>query len=390
MRRAILLGKSLVFCIAILFANATFVSFLSSGERIDNVDNVQSAELRNIMVTGYWDPTGRMIAPFSNSSYLNPGGWKGANWEGYGYNIYAFFPTPGTYNGTFEVDYQDTWEDFWNITAKIHPIAIISFGAGRGPWEIEYNARNLDSWIDDEKPPYQPTPCPPDDSVPPGYVRHSTLPVQAIADAVNNQTSIRAWIDWNGNPGAYLCEYMAYLGMWYQDMHNSTEDPYPCKAAGFIHVKSSIPVKDAMVAANITIRETIKYLLTINEAPASPTITGPTEGKVDEEYEYEIVAADPEGEGVYYWIDWGDGNTEGWLGPYASGEKISLKHTWDAKGTYVVKAKAKDVHDAEGDWGTLEISIPFKYNVLLNYLQKLSEWLMQIFGREIIPDISLL
>ena len=64
-------------------------------------------ELPNIMLTGYWNPTGQMIAPFSNDTYLNPDGWKGENWEDRGYNIYSFFPTPGSYNGTFDIDYQD-------------------------------------------------------------------------------------------------------------------------------------------------------------------------------------------------------------------------------------------------------------------------------------------
>ncbi|KAA0001587.1 MAG: hypothetical protein FE048_05275, partial [Thermoplasmata archaeon] len=303
--------KGLILGIIILFVGASSVKSSTNAKSISNSSNnfnTQSTTgLRNIMLTGYWDPTGRMIAPFSNNTYLNPDGWKGANWEGMGYNIYSFFPTPGTYNGTFEVDYQDTWEDFWNITAQIHPIAIISFGAGDGPWEIEYNARNLDKWINDDKPPYQPTPCPPDDSVPPGYVRHSTLPVQAIADAVNNQTSIHAWIDWDGDPGRYLCEYIAYLGMWYQALHNTTDDPYPCRVAGFIHVNPDIALEDAMEATIVTVRETIKYLLRINNPPDAPSIIGPTEGKIRTEYEYTFVATDPDGDDVYYWIQWGEG-----------------------------------------------------------------------------------
>ncbi len=266
-----MLRKGLVLGIIILFIGAFITQAVTSRELFFGNSKSHTVEsttgLRNIMLTGYWNPTGQMIAPFSNNTYLNPGGWKGANWEGRGYNIYSFFPTPGVYNGTFEVDYQDTWEDFWNITEEIHPITIISFGAGAGPWEIEYNARNLDQWVPDNEPPYQPTPCPPDHTKPTGYVRHSTLPVQSIADAVNNQTSIAAWVDWNGNPGAYLCEYMAYLGMWYQDIHNTTNDTYRCWASGFIHVKNSIPLEDAMEATNITIREVIKYLQNLNNPP---------------------------------------------------------------------------------------------------------------------------
>ena len=344
----------LVFIIIILFIGAINSRVFASKEVIlfnsNNSPTRSNTEPRNIMLTGYWNPTGQMIAQFSNDSYLNPDGWKGANWEGWGFNIYSFFPTPGAYNGTFEVDYQDTLEDFWSITEEINPIAIISFGAGAGPWEIEYNARNLDEWVPDNDPPYQPTPCPPDDSKPINYVRHSTLPVQSIADAVNSQTTINAWVDWNGNPGAYLCEYMAYLGMWYQDIHNMTNDPYPCLASGFIHVTSTIPLEDAMHATNVTIREVIKFLLGSNSPPDAPTIAGPNTGFAGKEYKYTFVTTDPEEENVSYYIDWGDGTNSGWLGAYSSGIEIKVNHSWVLSGEYEIRAKAMDENSYVGNW----------------------------------------
>ena len=223
-------------------------------------NNQNDFNLRNIMVTGYWNPTGKMIAQFSNNSYLNPDGWKGENWGNLGYNVHSYFPTPDIYNGTFKVDYQDTWNDFWKITSEINPIAIISFGAGSGPWEIEYNARNLINWINDNNPPLKPTPNPPDDSVPLDYERHSSLPVEEISDAINELTSIDAWIDYNGNPGRFLCEYMAYHDMWYQSLHSSETDPYWCIAAGFTHVSGSVSVEQAVLASEIALRVTIDYI----------------------------------------------------------------------------------------------------------------------------------
>lgn len=216
--------------------------------------------LPNIMVTGFWSPTGYMISNFSQDPDLNPDGWIGSDWEELGYDIYSFFPNQENYQGDLEVDYQDCWEDFWSLTAEYEPIAIISFGAGAGPWEIEYNARNLNSWISDGNYPYYPTPNPPDDSVEIGYVRHSTLPVENIETAVDLQTPINAWVDWDGNPGAYLCEFMAYLGMWYQNIHGSSWDASPCLSAGFIHVSNSVSIHDAEQASYVTIREVIDYL----------------------------------------------------------------------------------------------------------------------------------
>ena len=101
--------KSIIFIIILLLIGTSITNTVISTELLGNnfKGSIESSntELRNIMLTGYWNPTGQMIAPFSNNTYLNPGGWKGANWEGLGYNIYSYFPKPGTYNGTFEVDY---------------------------------------------------------------------------------------------------------------------------------------------------------------------------------------------------------------------------------------------------------------------------------------------
>jgi pyrrolidone-carboxylate peptidase len=361
-----IVSKSLVFVIIGLFIWVSVFPGISDAKSDKDLyqENVNlTTTHRVIMCTGFWNPTGLMIAPFSTDPVLNPNGWKGKNWEGLGYDIYSYFPKPGIYTGMFEVDYQHTWEDFWNVTSQIHPIAIISFGAGDGPWEIEYNARNLDVWLNDDKPPLQPTPCPPDNTEPVGYIRHSSLPVQQIQDAVNNQTTIRAWVDWHGDPGAYLCEYIAYLGMWYQNTHNTTVDPYPCRTAGFIHVNAGVDVQEAMKATNSTTRETIKYLSNINIPPDTPNITGLENGKTGEEYKYNFSTRDADVDNVYYFIDWGDGTNSSWLGPFDSGKEITANHVWNEKGTYTIKAKAKDILNAESDWGTLTVAMPITSSV---------------------------
>jgi pyrrolidone-carboxylate peptidase len=368
-----IVGKSVVFVIAGLFIWVSVFTGIGSSKSVEDLNQVNVnliTKQRVIMCTGFWNPSGLMLTPFSTDPELNPDGWDGENWEGLGYDIYSYFPKPSDYSGMFEVDYQDTWEDFWNVTNQIHPFAIISFGAGNGPWEIEYNARNLDSWIKDEKSPYQPTPCPPDDTEPAGFIRHSSLPVQQIADAVNNQTTIEAWVDWYGNPGAYLCEYIAYLGMWYQNIHNTTNDPNPCRVAGFIHVNSEVGVDEAMKATKITLRETIKYLSSINIPPNTPAITGETNGTIQTSYTYVIQTTDPDQDSVEYFVDWGDNTSLGWITPYNIGQIASANHSWDSKGTYVIKVKARDAYGAESDWATLPVTMPCSYNKpILKFLE---------------------
>ena len=239
---------------------------------IDDVEVTASTgepgNTKNILLTGFWPPSNEMLRKFSPDPVQNPDGWQGQNWEGRGYDVYAYFPEfPGGTgsnpkgDGDFEVDYQDVSDDFWRITDDLHPVAILSYGQGAGPWEIEYNARNLSSWSNDYQSPTQPTPAPPDSSEAAGYVRQSTLPVQEIADAINDAgIGVNAWVDWSGNPGAFLCEYMAYHDAWYQSLHSDVADSHRCLVAGFTHVASNVSVSDATEASEIALRETIYYL----------------------------------------------------------------------------------------------------------------------------------
>jgi len=94
------------------------------------------------------------------------------------------------------------------------------------------------------------------------------------------------------------------------------------------------------------------------DAPDAPTIDGPLSGKVGVEHNYTFVATDPNGDDVYYYITWGDGTYEEWNGPYASGETVTLSHTWDKKDTYPIIARAKDTNELIGPWETFIITMP--------------------------------
>ncbi len=102
------------------------------------------------------------------------------------------------------------------------------------------------------------------------------------------------------------------------------------------------------------------FLVSIGDQPPdAPDIDGPTSGSPGVKYNYTFVTTDPEGDDVYYWIEWfEDDPSAKWEGPYASGEEITRNHTWDEKGTYTIRAKAKDSWGYEGDWGTLKVTIP--------------------------------
>jgi outer membrane protein assembly factor BamB len=96
-------------------------------------------------------------------------------------------------------------------------------------------------------------------------------------------------------------------------------------------------------------------------APAAPTIAGQANGRIKRTYGYTFTSTSPREKQIYYFIDWGDGTTTDWLGPYASGETLTLNHSWKSKGTYTVQARAKDTGNLWGPWGTLSVTMPCSY-----------------------------
>ncbi len=123
----------------------------------------------------------------------------------------------------------------------------------------------------------------------------------------------------------------------------------------------------------------LAQISSINSPPDKPNISGSTSNKPEIEYEYKFSSIDPEGDGIYLFIDWGDTTNTGWIGPYNSSEEISLSHSWINSGTYIIKAKAKDIFGAEGSWRTLQITVPRLRIINGNLILKLLERFSNIF-----------
>jgi PKD domain len=119
----------------------------------------------------------------------------------------------------------------------------------------------------------------------------------------------------------------------------------------------------------------IAVTILTDRPPETPTITGPAEGKPDTFYKYSLITSDPDGDMVYYFIDWGDNTTSGWIGPFNSGATASKTHMWAEEGTYTVQAKAKDSVGAESGWATLEVTMPTSFEPANPFLQ----WFFQHF-----------
>jgi hypothetical protein len=128
-------------------------------------------------------------------------------------------------------------------------------------------------------------------------------------------------------------------------------------------------------------------------------------------YEFEIASIDSNDDQVFYYVEWGDGETENWIGPYPSGQPVVVNHTWKKGITYgFIRAQAKDEHGAESGWVQLFYVVPRNANeknpvilTLLNrflgrflekhprleaFLFKILENIMSRFGRTIDSNLQ--
>jgi hypothetical protein len=123
-------------------------------------------------------------------------------------------------------------------------------------------------------------------------------------------------------------------------------------------------VSDWSEAASLSIVE--------NEEPTIPTISGQSIGFGGREYDFTFQSTDPDLHQIYYMIDWDDGEKTEWIGPVNSGEGINLVHSWNQKGTYIIKAWAKDT--LEGESGQAS----FRLNILTDKSKQSNNGLIQI------------
>ncbi|MCK4902184.1 MAG: hypothetical protein KAS76_02420 [Thermoplasmatales archaeon] len=128
------------------------------------------------------------------------------------------------------------------------------------------------------------------------------------------------------------------------------------------------PYEETLFAIDTQWAEFLKTFLGIlnNQAPEIPVINGPSQGSPGIEYEFTMQTTDPEAQSLHYYVEWGDEDITDWIGPFASGEEVTVNHTYEQKRTYTIKVKARDEMNCESDWGIMEIKIPRVKNLALN------------------------
>jgi hypothetical protein len=117
--------------------------------------------------------------------------------------------------------------------------------------------------------------------------------------------------------------------------------------------------------------------------PSTPMITGPTKFRPNQNQEFTFTATDPDGDQLYYSVEWGDGSVLDWQGPFTSGTPFKASHSWADRDLFTIRCKAKDTNELQSGFGTLDVSTPKNIGFmsrLLDYIQHVFPDLYKILG----------
>jgi len=93
----------------------------------------------------------------------------------------------------------------------------------------------------------------------------------------------------------------------------------------------------------------------INHPPSTPTIEG-SYWNENGLYCFIFNTTDPDGDLVFYYIDWGDGTFVYWIGPFFTPTEICHEYP-PITAIYEIRIKVKDIYGAESDWAKFYILI---------------------------------
>jgi len=201
---------------------------------------------------------------------------------------------------------------------------------------------------------------------------HGTIDIQytfSSASTDPNGDQLYYMFSWgDGTSSAWLGPYASGI---------TASSIYSWSALGTYQVK--VKAKDTNGATSDW-SQPLTITIVLNDAPNTPTIRGPATGKPGTPYLYKLQTSDTNGDDVYFYVDWGDNTTRGWIGPYNSGVQVTTTHSWSQQGTYTVKVKAKDILGDESDWGSIDIVMPTEYKFSFSgFIQHLLEMFPHMF-----------
>jgi len=114
-----------------------------------------------------------------------------------------------------------------------------------------------------------------------------------------------------------------------------------------------------------------------NEAPLPPVITGSAVGVPYTQYDFAIEGTDPDGDSIYYEIDWtGDEVANYSSAEVSSGDTITVTRNWSTLGAKTFYARTVDEYGTNSAWTshTITINEPFNVAVSLEIKDQFGNW----------------
>jgi len=112
----------------------------------------------------------------------------------------------------------------------------------------------------------------------------------------------------------------------------------------------------------------------ISDPPKKPQIIAPSTVKKGVEYEYSFVSTDPNTDDIYYHVIFVCHHEVFDLGPRPSGQKATLKYTWNFNFDLDIIVKAIDINTAQSSYSRIEIPVSrsiSRQNLLLEMFNSL-------------------
>jgi YVTN family beta-propeller protein len=173
-----------------------------------------------------------------------------------------------------------------------------------------------------------------------GYIDYSYAFSTTTTDPDGDSISYQ--FDWGDDSLSPWSSFVPSANSVQMEHHWSSEGTYNIKA----RAKDKYGLESDWSAEHSIIISTVPNL-----PPDTPNIlSGPSSGLADSTYTFSANTTDPDGDSISYLIDWGDSTYSGWSTYVPSGRTFAWNHTYTTEGTYYIKAKAKDVDDAESEW----------------------------------------
>lgn len=345
----------------------------------DNIDCSEKCQeweeyLIPILDHGYWYPDGsEQDRAAIKSQIMNHGPVLAVmlftyyehgenNLEEWGWTHHSsteYYPYPGPMQGANHQVVLVGWKDDADITNGGYWIIKNSCSSEWGYdgfFNLEYGSLNIDSieidWVDYDPDAYnQWAP-----SVYAGGVYQGGIDEDIKFDGSNTT-----------DPEEDIIDYVWDFGDGTQK--NGMKPTHAYSEQGIYPVTLTVTDEDGRIGLD----ETWAFVEQTNNPPDIPVLRGRKIGKSETEYEYTFYADDPDGDDIYYYLNWGDtywtGSWHPWIGPYKSGEKVTLTNTWDTNGSYIVRVKAKDIYNAKSDWGTIPVTISKDKNIQMAIIQ---------------------